>query len=71
MVLFFSLEKKIVLRCRVIRVLKSRGLIKEDVSLATILLPVEELFLERFVTKFKEVPLLLSVYEGKVDPEEA
>ena len=43
-VLFFSLEKRIVPRCRVIHVLKSKRLIKEDVSLATLLLPVEELF---------------------------
>jgi mTERF domain-containing protein len=45
-------------------------LIKKDISLNTVLLPVEKRFLERFVTKFEEeVPQLLSVYEGKVDPE--
>lgn len=71
-VLFFSLEKRIIPRCRVIRVLMSKRLIKDDLSLASVLLPVEKCFLERFVTKFEEeVPELLSIYEGKVNPEEA
>lgn len=71
-VLFFSLEKRIIPRCRVIQVLLSKGLIKKDVSLNTVLLPVAKCFVDRFVAKFEEeVPQLLSVYEGKVDPEEA
>ncbi|XP_050203860.1 transcription termination factor MTERF8, chloroplastic [Mercurialis annua] len=69
-VLFFSLEKRIIPRCRVIQVLMNRGLVK-DVSLATVLIRVEGFFLERFVTKFEEeVPQLLSVYQGKIDPDE-
>ncbi|CAK7348255.1 unnamed protein product [Dovyalis caffra] len=69
-ILFLSLEKRIIPRCKVIQVLWSKGLIKKDISLNTVLLPVENRFLERFVTKFeKELPQLLSVYEGKVDPE--
>ncbi|KAI5565244.1 hypothetical protein BDE02_14G111700 [Populus trichocarpa] len=69
-ILFLSLEKRIIPRCKVIQVLWSKGLIKKDISLNTVLLPVEKRFLERFVTKFEEeVPQLLSVYEGKVDPE--
>ncbi|EEF41626.1 conserved hypothetical protein [Ricinus communis] len=71
-VLFFSLEKRIVPRCRVIRVLMNKRLVKEDVSLASVLLPVEQCFLDRFVTRFaEEIPRLLSVYEGKRDVEEA
>ncbi|EEF41625.1 uncharacterized protein LOC8287161 [Ricinus communis] len=66
--LFFSLEKRIVPRCRVIRVLMNKGLVKKDVSLATVLVPTEKCFLDRFVIKYEEeVPLLLRVYEGKID----
>lgn len=71
-VLFFSLERRIIPRCRALRVLLSKGLVKKDISLNTVLLPVEKCFLDRFVTKFLEdVPELLSVYEGKLDPEKA
>ncbi|KAI7983700.1 hypothetical protein LOK49_LG15G00321 [Camellia lanceoleosa] len=65
-VLFFSLEKRIIPRCSVIQVLSVKGLIKKDLSLSSVLLPVEKCFLERFVTKYEEeVPQLLSVYQGK------
>ncbi|XP_059625351.1 uncharacterized protein LOC132268537 [Cornus florida] len=67
-VLFFSLEKRIIPRCLVIRVLTSKGLIKKDLSASTFLMPGEKCFLERFVTKNEEeLPELLSVYQGKVD----
>lgn len=71
-VLFFSLEKRIVPRCSVVQVLLSKGLVKEDLSLATVLLlPVEKLFLERFVARYKkEVPGLLDVYQGKIAASE-
>ncbi|THF93930.1 hypothetical protein TEA_017620 [Camellia sinensis var. sinensis] len=66
-VLFFSLEKRIIPRCSVIQVLSVKGLIKKDLSLSSVLLPVEKCFLERFVTKYEEeVPELLSVYQGKL-----
>lgn len=70
-VLLFSLEKRIIPRCSVIQVLQLKGLIKKDVSLSTLLLPVEEYFLKKFVTKYEEeVPELLGVYEGKLDISE-
>ncbi|KAK8639564.1 hypothetical protein V6N13_137939 [Hibiscus sabdariffa] len=66
-VLFFSLDKRIIPRCSVFQILSSKGLIKEDFSLTTVLLPVEKRFLERFVSRYQEeVPELLSVYQGKV-----
>ncbi|XAR61289.1 hypothetical protein NMG60_11034939 [Bertholletia excelsa] len=69
--LFFNLEKRIIPRCLVIQVLASKGLIKKDMSLSTILLPGEKHFLDRFVTRFEEeVPLLLNVYQGKMDVAE-
>ncbi|XP_057461220.1 uncharacterized protein LOC130751629 [Actinidia eriantha] len=66
--LLFSLEKRILPRCSVIQVLSSKGLVKKDLRLSTILGPVEKHFLERFVIKYEEkVPQLLSVYQGKMD----
>ncbi|KAK2990587.1 hypothetical protein RJ640_019867 [Escallonia rubra] len=67
-VLFFSLEKRIIPRCSVVHVLLLKGLLKGNVSLSTVLVPVEKYFLEKFVTKYEEeVPQLFSVYKGKVD----
>ncbi|RZC82160.1 hypothetical protein C5167_044959 [Papaver somniferum] len=55
-----SLEDKIIPRCSVIRVLVSRGLIKENISLGTLATLVDESFLEKFVTKYEqEVPGLM------------
>ncbi|KAF5731468.1 Mitochondrial transcription termination factor family protein [Tripterygium wilfordii] len=69
--LFFSLERRIIPRCRVIQVLSSKRLIKDGLSLASFLVPVEKCFLERFVNKYyAEIPQLLSVYEGKLNPED-
>lgn len=66
-VLSFCLEKRILPRCKVTRVLQSKGLIKEDLSLYTIILPIEKKFLDRFVVRYQEqVPQLLAVYQGKV-----
>ncbi|XP_057461143.1 transcription termination factor MTERF8, chloroplastic-like [Actinidia eriantha] len=67
-VLIFNLERRIIPRSSVIRVLSSKGLLKKEFSLATIFTKVEKYFLERFVTKYEEeVPQLLSVYQGKMD----
>ncbi|XP_026425348.1 uncharacterized protein LOC113321654 [Papaver somniferum] len=63
-----SLEDKIIPRCSVIRVLVSRGLIKENISLGTLATLVDESFLEKFVTKYEqEVPGLMKVFEGKLN----
>lgn len=66
--MLLSLEKRIVPRCLVIQILSSKGLVKKELSLSTIMTPSEECFLERNVIKYeKKVPRLLSVYQGKVD----
>lgn len=63
----FSLEKRIIPRCSVIEVLISKGLIKKDVPLMSVLIPSEKRFLHNFVTNFQHcLPQLSSVYEGKV-----
>lgn len=67
-ILCFSLEKRIIPRCCVVKVLMSKGLIDENLSLAYVVLPAEKQFLERFVTRYlSQVPQLLSVYEDQLD----
>ncbi|GLT53768.1 hypothetical protein SLA2020_270180 [Shorea laevis] len=66
--LSFSLEKRIMPRFSVIQILVAKDLVKNDLSLSTILSPKECGFLEKFVIKFQDdIPQLLSVYQGKKD----
>ncbi|XP_041016778.1 transcription termination factor MTERF15, mitochondrial-like [Juglans microcarpa x Juglans regia] len=67
-VLFFSLEKRIMPRCSVIQILIAKGLVKNDMSLATFIQPGERCFLDKFVIKFRDgVPELRNVYTEKKD----
>ncbi|ESQ39431.1 hypothetical protein EUTSA_v10001776mg, partial [Eutrema salsugineum] len=64
-VLFFSLDKRIIPRCSVIKVLASKGMVKQDWSLTSLLVPVEKVFLEKLVIKYEEeLPELMDVYRG-------
>ncbi|XP_058003942.1 transcription termination factor MTERF4, chloroplastic-like [Hevea brasiliensis] len=66
-ILCLSLEKRVMPRCSVVRVLLSKGLIKADIHLSSVLQPSEKLFLERSVIKYQEhVPQLLDIYQRKM-----
>lgn len=66
-----SLEKRIIPRCLVVKVLWLKGLIDENLTLGYVIQPDEKLFVERFVTKYQnEVPQLWNVYQGKVEIED-
>ncbi|XP_021802541.1 transcription termination factor MTERF15, mitochondrial-like [Prunus avium] len=68
LVLCFSLEKRIIPRCSVVKVLLLKGLIDEDLSLSSVLLPPPHQFLERFVTRYiNQLPILWDVYHLKLD----
>jgi mTERF domain-containing protein len=61
-----NLEKTIMPRCAVVKILKSRGLIKSSLRISTFIQIGEKTFLERYVTPFqKDLPLVLAVYEGQ------
>ncbi|KAK2441510.1 transcription termination factor MTERF15, mitochondrial [Trifolium repens] len=63
-----NLEKTIMPRCAVVKILKSRGLIKSSLRLSSFLIISEKTFLERYVTPFqKDLPLVLAVYEGQTE----
>ncbi|XP_059438576.1 transcription termination factor MTERF15, mitochondrial-like isoform X1 [Corylus avellana] len=67
-VLFFSLEKRIMPRFSVIQILQAKGLVKNDLSSGSFILPSEKCFVEKFLIKFQDdVPELLNVYRGKMD----
>nr|DAD39869.1 TPA_asm: hypothetical protein HUJ06_014192 [Nelumbo nucifera] len=60
-----SLENRVIPRLSVIQVLLSKGLIKEDLSIATVLILPDVKFLEKFVMKYlDEASDLLKVYRG-------
>ncbi|KAK9912761.1 hypothetical protein M0R45_036605 [Rubus argutus] len=64
----YSLEKRIIPRCSVVKVLLLKGLIKENFSFSSVLSSVEKQFVDKYVTKFvDQVPQLSSVYQRKVD----
>ncbi|CDO98890.1 unnamed protein product [Coffea canephora] len=61
-----SLKKTIIPRCLVHQALLSKGLLKKNVRLATLLVYPEKIFLKRFVECFeKEAAELLKVYQEK------
>ncbi|CAL5423651.1 unnamed protein product [Camellia sinensis] len=50
-VLFFNMERRIIPRCTVVKILLTKELVKKDLRLTTFLIPKEEVFLGRFVNK--------------------
>ncbi|XP_021672324.2 transcription termination factor MTERF15, mitochondrial isoform X2 [Hevea brasiliensis] len=65
-VLCCSLERRILPRCSVVRVLLLKGLIKGDIHFSSVLMPSEKRFLELYVIKYQEqVPQLLDLFQGK------
>ncbi|CAN6573531.1 unnamed protein product [Malus baccata var. baccata] len=64
----YSLEKNIIPRCLVIRILWSKGLIsKGEFSLGTLVRKPKQYFLDRLVIKYQEqVPELLNIFEGRL-----
>ncbi|XP_050382619.1 uncharacterized protein LOC126799457 [Argentina anserina] len=67
-ILTHSLEKSVMPRCSVIRVLEHKGLIeKGKFSPATLLINSRKQFLDRFVIKYeKQAPELLSIFQGQM-----
>ncbi|PIM98690.1 hypothetical protein CDL12_28828 [Handroanthus impetiginosus] len=66
-VLFYSLEKRIMPRCRVVKLLTVKGLIKPLRNLVSLLRMTDKTFLEKFITKYENVPGLLDVYRRNLN----
>ena len=65
--LSFSLEKRIIPRCLVVKVLILKGLVRKDLGFGSFLIPTEDEFLGRFVIKYQnQIPELLNLYKGEV-----
>lgn len=64
-ILTYSLEKRIIPRLNILRILKSKELLKRSIGLYTVASMSEKRFLERFLNPHKEsVPEVLKVYTG-------
>ncbi|XP_059663520.1 uncharacterized protein LOC132309206 [Cornus florida] len=63
-----SLERRIIPRCLVYQILLSKGLIKKDFSLTSLLDSTESYFLKKFLKKYEEEsPELLKLYQDKLN----
>ncbi|TKY46740.1 Mitochodrial transcription termination factor-related [Spatholobus suberectus] len=68
LVLSYSLEKRIIPRFSVIKILQSKGLLKNDLHFGSFMCITEENFLKKFVTNFlDDLPLLSDVYKGLIN----
>ncbi|XP_058110273.1 transcription termination factor MTERF8, chloroplastic-like [Magnolia sinica] len=66
-ILLLSLEKTIIPRCSVLRILMSKGLIEKQSSVHKALIISEKAFSERFMVKYQEsIPEILTMYQGKM-----
>ncbi|KAL4193765.1 hypothetical protein AMTRI_Chr06g178480 [Amborella trichopoda] len=61
----FNLERRLIPRINLLKVLRSRKLLEKDASLLTICVLSEKVFLERYVLSFgEEAENLLNIYKG-------
>lgn len=66
-IILLSLEKRVIPRHFVMKVLTSRNLVSENYSISCVLIVSEKNFLERYVTKYEEeVPELLMDYKARM-----
>ncbi|KAJ4962011.1 hypothetical protein NE237_021921 [Protea cynaroides] len=66
-VFLLSLEKRIIPRCSVLRVLMSEGLIKNDVNIVSVLNLNKQSFDKKYVTRYEEqVPEVNKAYKGEM-----
>lgn len=69
-IIAYSLEKRIIPRCSVVKILMSKGLLADDVSLSSFMCISEEIFLKKFVIRFQQdLPLLQNVYKDLMGPQ--
>ncbi|XP_027098188.1 transcription termination factor MTERF2, chloroplastic-like [Coffea eugenioides] len=65
-VLRYSLEKRIMPRCRVIKALIANSLVEENISFGSFISISERLFLDRYVDNWlKVLPRLMGIYRGE------
>ncbi|XP_038680787.1 transcription termination factor MTERF2, chloroplastic-like [Tripterygium wilfordii] len=71
-VFHYSLEKRIIPRCLLVKILLQKGLVGEaDFYIPTILALGRKQFLDKFVIKHQEqIPLLMTIFLGEVDLQE-
>ncbi|KAK7304972.1 hypothetical protein VNO77_42869 [Canavalia gladiata] len=67
-VLAYNLEKRMIPRFSVIKILKSKGLLRKKLRIVSLLNLTDENFLKKFVIKFQQdLPILPDVYKGLIN----
>ncbi|KAL5708811.1 hypothetical protein ACHQM5_019568 [Ranunculus cassubicifolius] len=65
-ILLYSCEKRIIPRCSAMQILFKNGQVEQPTTLFSFLHMQEDAFLKKYISRFeKEVPELLSTYQGK------
>ncbi|KAL3529892.1 hypothetical protein ACH5RR_009214 [Cinchona calisaya] len=67
--LSYQFEKRVIPRCRVVKLLSEKGLVKKNKSLSSFLPLTENAFLNKFVHSYeKELPGIMEIYRGNLSP---
>ncbi|KAK7316684.1 hypothetical protein RJT34_00323 [Clitoria ternatea] len=67
-ILTYNLEKRVIPRISVVKVLISKGLLRRSLHFTSYMCSPEEIFLEKFVVRFQDdLPFLPDVYKGVVN----
>ncbi|XP_047336279.1 transcription termination factor MTERF8, chloroplastic-like [Impatiens glandulifera] len=70
-VLLYSLEKRVIPRCSIIKTLMLKGILEKEVPLSSVLCSLDKTFINRFISKYeKALPGLLDIFHGKMDVPE-
>ncbi|KAJ4960995.1 hypothetical protein NE237_020905 [Protea cynaroides] len=62
-----SLEKRIIPRCAVLQVLMSKGLIRKNVNIVSLLYMNKQSFEKRYVISYEGTAEVIKAYEGKME----
>ncbi|XP_047336863.1 uncharacterized protein LOC124940393 [Impatiens glandulifera] len=66
-VLLYSLDRRVIPRCSIVKVLMIRGLLNKQVPISSILCTSKKMFRERFISKFeKDIPQLVNIFQGEM-----
>ncbi|KAL2322458.1 hypothetical protein Fmac_026837 [Flemingia macrophylla] len=69
-VIAYNLEKRIIPRFSVIKILRSKGLLENNLHFSSIICVTEENFLKKYVDNFKkELPLLPDIYNSLINEQ--
>ncbi|GMN58729.1 hypothetical protein TIFTF001_027823 [Ficus carica] len=67
-ILLYSLEKRIIPRTSVMQLLRSKGVVKDDIRIIPYLRMTEKNFVQKIVSKYqKKLPDVVKAHQGKIE----